>query len=96
MAWSKQVQGIQSVQARSVVQRLPMSGPLSFGHGVQVTLELDELGFQGSSAFLMGSVLSHLLSRQASVNSFCETVLRSASRGQIMCFAPHIGAHAVL
>jgi type VI secretion system protein ImpG len=96
MAWSKQVQGIQSVQARSVVRRLPMSGPLSFGHGVQVTLELDELGFQGSSAFLMGSVLSHVLSRQASVNSFCETVLRSASRGQIMCFAPHIGAHAVL
>ena len=85
-----------SVQSRRVVRRLPLTGPLSFGHGVEVTLEFDELGFQGSSAFLIGSVLSRFLARQASLNSFCETVLRSASRGEIMRCAPRIGAHAVL
>jgi len=96
LAWGKQLQGIQAVQAASVVRRLPMPGPLSFGCGVQITMDLDELGFQGGSAFLLGSVLERLLSRQASVNSFCETILRSASRGEFMRFVPRIGAHAVL
>lgn len=96
VAWSKQVEGIQSVQARSVVRRLPFPGPLTFGCGVEVTLTLDELGFQGTSAFLLGQVLDRFFARQASTNSFCETVLRSASRGEIMRCAPRIGSKAVL
>jgi type VI secretion system protein ImpG len=96
VAWSKQVESIQSVEARSVVRRLPFPGPLTFGCGVEVTVGMDELGFQGTSAFLLGSVLDRFFARQASANSFCETVLRSASRGEIMRCAPRIGARAVL
>lgn len=95
-SWSKQVESLQWVEAKSVVRRLPFPGPLTFGCGVEVTALVDELGFQGGSAFLLGQVLSHLFARHASANSFCETVLRSASRGEIMRSKPRIGEKAVL
>ena len=94
--WAKQIDSIQAVQARTVVRRLPFDGPLTFGCGIEVTAVLDELGFQGSSAFMLGSVLERLFARHASANSFVETVLRSASRGEIMRGVPRIGTHAVL
>jgi type VI secretion system protein ImpG len=96
VAWSKQIESLQWVEAKSVVRRLPFPGPLTFGCGVEVTALVDELGFQGSSAFLLGQVLSQLFARQASANSFCETVLRSASRGEIMRSKPRAGEKAVL
>jgi type VI secretion system protein ImpG len=96
VAWSKQVESLQWVQARSVVRRLPFPGPLTFGCGVEVTALVDELGFQGSSAFMLGQVLDRFFARHASANSFCETVLRSASRGEIMRCKPRMGAGAVL
>jgi type VI secretion system protein ImpG len=74
VAWNKQVDAVQWVQAESVVRRLPFSGPLTFGCGVEVTALVDELGIQGSSAFLLGQVLDRFFARQASANSFCETV----------------------
>ncbi len=95
-AWAKQVEAIQSVQAASVVRRLPFPGPLTFGCGVEVAVQVDELGFQGGSAFLLGCVLEHLFARHASANSFCETVLRSASRGEILRSRPRLGCHPVL
>ena len=95
-SWARQIESIHWLEARSVVRRLPFPGPLTFGCGVEVTALVDELGYQGSSAFLMGSVLEHFFARHASANSFCETVLRSASRGEIMRSAPRIGTHAVL
>ncbi len=95
-AWAKQIESIHWLEARSVVRRLPFPGPLTFGCGVEVTALVDELGFQGSSAFLMGQVLERFFARHAAANSFCETVLRSASRGEIMRSAPRIGTHAVL
>lgn len=96
VAWTKQVDSLQWVEAKSVVRRLPFPGPLTFGCGVEVTALVDELGFQGSSAFLLGQVLGRFFARHASANSFCETVLRSASRGEIMRTPPRIGEKAVL
>ena len=96
VAWRKQAEGIQAVDARTVVRRLPFPGPLTFGCGVEVTVSVDELGFQGTSAFLLGQVLDRFFARHAAVNSFCETVVRSSSRGEIMRTAPRIGDRPVL
>lgn len=96
VAWAKQVESVQWVEAKSVVRRLPFPGPLTFGCGVEVTVLVDELGFQGSSAFLLGQVLARLFARQASANSFCETVLRSSTRGEIYRSKPRVGERAVL
>jgi type VI secretion system protein ImpG len=94
--WAKQVDGIRSVDAKSVVRRLPFAGPLTFGCGVGVTVSIDELGFQGASAFLLGTVLERFFARHASANSFVETLVRSESRGDILRGKPRIGSHAVL
>jgi type VI secretion system protein ImpG len=89
--WRKQVDGVQAVRARQVTRRLPFPGPLTFGAGVQVEVDVDELSFQGASAFLLGSVLEQLFARQAAINSFSETVLRSASRGVLMRWPARVG-----
>ena len=94
--WAKQVDGIRSIDAKSVVRRLPFAGPLTFGCGVGVTVSIDELGFQGASAFLLGTVLERFFARHASANSFVETLVRSESRGDILRGKPRIGSHAVL
>ena len=96
VSWSKQVEGIQAVEARAVVRRLPFPGPLTFGCGVEVTTTVDELGFQGSSAFLLGCVLEHFYARHASANSFSETIVRSATRGEILRSPPRVGSKAML
>ncbi|HZT55262.1 MAG TPA: type VI secretion system baseplate subunit TssF, partial [Burkholderiaceae bacterium] len=96
MNWSKQVEGIVAVRAVPVTRRLPQGGPLTFGSGVQVEVEVDELGFQGASAYLMGSVLEHFFARQAAINTFTETVLRSSTRGVIGHWPPRVGEQPLL
>ncbi|MEX8519921.1 MAG: type VI secretion system baseplate subunit TssF [Leptothrix sp. (in: b-proteobacteria)] len=95
-SWRKQIEGIQSVSARPVTRRLPFPGQLSFGSGVQIDLDVDELAFQGGSAFLLGSVLEHYFARQATLNSFTLTRLHSASRGTLMQWPARIGARRIL
>jgi type VI secretion system protein ImpG len=94
--WRKLVEGIRSVRARTVTRRLPGDGRLSFGTGVQVDVEVDELGLQGSSATLLGSVLERFFARHAALNSFTETRLFSAARGQIMQWPPRLGQAPIL
>ncbi len=88
--WARQVQGVQGLQARPVVRRLPFDGPLSFGSGVEITLELDELAFQGGSAFLLASVLERFFARHAAVNSFTQFTLRTPQRGEVVRWPPRI------
>jgi type VI secretion system protein ImpG len=73
------------------VRRLPLDGPASFARGVEVTLECDEAAFEGTSVALLGSVLDRFFSRYVSINSFTETVLRSAQRGEIARWPLQIG-----
>jgi type VI secretion system protein ImpG len=94
--WRKQVEGVIAVRAHAVTRRLPQGGPLTFGSGVQVEVEIDELGFQGASAHLLGSVLDHVFARQAAINTFCETVVRSTTRGVIGHWPPRVGEQALL
>jgi type VI secretion system protein ImpG len=104
----KQIEGIRSVRVAPVVRRLPM-GPrqrratqspapalLAFGRGVEIAVEVDELAFEGGSAFLLGSVLNQYFSRYVSINSFTETALRSLGRGEINRWVPQWGARPTL
>ncbi|MDQ6684195.1 MAG: type VI secretion system baseplate subunit TssF [Pseudomonadota bacterium] len=95
-AWRRQVEGVQQLSGRSVVRRLPFPGPLTFGSGVEIVLELDELAFQGASAFLFASVLERFFARFAAINSFTQLTLRTVQRGEVMRWAPSIGRREVL
>jgi type VI secretion system protein ImpG len=92
----RQVEGIRSVKVDRVVRRLPASGPIAFGRGLEITLEVDELAFEGGSAYLLGAVLDQYFARYVSINSVTETVLRSQSRGEISRWMPHWGGRPTL
>ena len=96
----KQIDGVRSVRVTPVVRRLPSiagsGSTLAFGRGLEITLELDDMAFEGASAFLLGSVLSHYFSRYVSLNSFTETVLRTLGRGEINRWVPQWGARPTL
>jgi type VI secretion system protein ImpG len=95
-SWRKQVDSIRSVTARQVARRLPGAGRLAFGSGVQIELELDDMGLQGTSTVLLGSVLEHFFARHAAINSFTETRLRTPSRGLVMQWPPRMGQAAII
>jgi type VI secretion system protein ImpG len=92
----RQIEGIRSVGVRRVVRRLPVRDRIAFGRGVEVTLNVDEMGFAGGSAFLLGAVLDRYFARYVSINSVTETVLRSDSRGEINRWAPRWGTRPTL
>ena len=79
-----------------VVRRLPGRGPIAFGRGLEITVDVDEMGFEGGSAFLLGAVLDRYFARYVSINSVTETVLRSQSRGEINRWAPNWGTRPTL
>jgi len=76
----RQIEGIRSVRVGPVVRRLRGPGPLAFGRGLEIVVQVDEMAFEGASAFLLGAVLSRYFARHVSINSFTETVLRSDNR----------------
>jgi type VI secretion system protein ImpG len=105
----KQIEGIRSVRVAPVVRRLPppddadhgvrrrgRASTLAFGRGLEITIEVDEMAFEGGSAFMLGSVLHHYFCRYVSINSFTETVLRSLTRGEINRWMPLWGARPTL
>ena len=92
----KQIEGLRSVRTRPSVRRLPFAGTLAYGRGIEIVLEVDELAFQGGSAFLFGAVMEQFFARHVSINSFTETVLRSTARGEVMRWVPRCGERPIL
>jgi type VI secretion system protein ImpG len=92
----RQIDGLRSVQTQPVVRRLPMSGPIAFGRGVRVRVEVEDLAFEGASAFLLGCVLERFVARYASINSFTQLEIHSSGRGDILAGRPRCGTRAIL
>jgi type VI secretion system protein ImpG len=92
----RQIEGIRSVRIARIVRRLREPGPLAFGRGLEINLHVDELAFQGASAYLLGAVLDRYFARHVSINSFTETVLRSDARGEISRWGMQAGARPTL
>jgi type VI secretion system protein ImpG len=90
-ATRKQINGIQSIRSEPVLRALPGAGPLSYGRGLELSLECDETAFSGSGVFLLASVLERFFAKYVSINSFTEMVLKTVQRGEIMRWPPTIG-----
>ena len=73
---ARHVRGITGISARPVIERLPIAGPMCFGRGTEVTLEIDETQFAGHSALLLSALLARLFARYAAVNAFVQTRTR--------------------
>ena len=92
----KRVEGVRKLSVKPIVRRLPGPGPITHGRGLEIALEVEELAFQGNSAFLFGSVMEQFFARYVSLNSFTETVLASSERGEIMRWRPRCGTRPIL
>jgi type VI secretion system protein ImpG len=92
----RQIQGLRSIRGQRTVARVPLPGPIAFGRGIQVDIEVDELAFEGAGAFLFGSVLERFLARHASLNTFVTTVLRTTQRGEVARWKPRCGTRPIL
>jgi type VI secretion system protein ImpG len=92
----RQIEGIRSVKVGRIVRRLHGPGPLAFGRGLEIVMQIDELAFEGASAFLFGAVLDRYFARHVSINSFTETVLRADGRGEINRWGVQWGARPTL
>jgi type VI secretion system protein ImpG len=92
----RQLEGISSVAVSPIVRRMPARGPVTMGRGLEIILTCDERYFEGTSSFVLASVLEEFFSRHASINAFTETVLRVTGRGEIMRWKSRLGRRAVL
>ncbi|MGX2030709.1 type VI secretion system baseplate subunit TssF [Methylocaldum gracile] len=87
----RQIEGVLSIGSKNVVRRVDAAGPIVFGRGLEIAVEFDESAFEGSGCFLLGAVLEQFFARYVSLNSFAETSVRTAERGEIMRWPLRIG-----
>lgn len=92
----KQIEGVKSITSRPVTRRVPTTGPIAFGRGLELALTLDEAHFEGTGSFLLGAVLDVFFSRYVSINSFTETVVRTVERGEVIRWPMRTGRRHTL
>jgi type VI secretion system protein ImpG len=93
---ARQIEGLLSVRSKPVVRRVRTPGPIAFARGLEITLNFDELAFEGTGVFIFGAVLEQFFAKYVSLNSFTETVVRTQQRGQIMVWPAQVGKRQIL
>lgn len=88
----RQLEGIVSVSSRPVVRQRRNRSHVEIAHGLEIKVTVDESAFEGTGAYLLGSVLERYFARYASVNSFTETVLSSIQRNELARWPVRLGA----
>ncbi|MFK7997913.1 MAG: type VI secretion system baseplate subunit TssF [Granulosicoccus sp.] len=92
----RQLEGIVSVTSKPVVRQRRYRSHVEIAHGIEVDVKVDESAFEGTGAYLLGSVLERYFARYASVNSFSETVLSSVQRSEIERWPVQLGTRQSL
>jgi type VI secretion system protein ImpG len=95
-AAARQIEGVLQVAYAPVVRRIPMPGPMSFARGLEITLLLDDTAFEGAGVLTLASVLERFFARYVSLNSFAQTRVRSAARGDLKRWPVRTGARQLL
>ncbi len=88
----RQAEAVRRVAIAPRTRRLHVPGPIVFARGLEIRLTVEEGGFAGASAFLLGAVLEQFFGRLASMNTFTELVLVSETRGEIKRWPPRMAA----
>lgn len=92
----RQVEGVRSVSHRQVVRRIPGGGPITYGRGLQLDVSLEDSAYEGVGPLRLGYVLDRFFARHVSLNSFVETRLLSAVRGEIKQWPVRTGTRHLL
>lgn len=92
----KQIEGMTSIESRPIVRRMS-DGVLSTAvRGLELKLGFDDSFFEGTSVYLLGSVLERFFRRYVTINSFTETVLHTQQRGEIARWKPETGLARII
>ena len=95
-AAARQIDGVRRVSYQPVVRRVPIPGPISYGRGLEISLTMDDASFEGTGILSLGSVLERFFARYVSINSFTQTRLQSATRGEVKTWPVRLGSRQAL
>jgi type VI secretion system protein ImpG len=95
-AAARQIDGVRSVSYQPVVRRMPIAGPISYGRGLEISLTFDDAAFAGSGILSLGGVLDRFFARYVSINSFAQTRIQSATRGDIKTWPVRTGSRQII
>ena len=96
LSGQRQIEALRSVTSAPIARRLPVPGPICFGRGLQITVELDDAAFEGAGVYIFGAVLEQFFAKYVSINGFTETRLRTAQRGLVVQWPPRGGQCKIL
>ncbi|MEM9343580.1 MAG: type VI secretion system baseplate subunit TssF [Pseudomonadota bacterium] len=92
----KQLEGLVSVASRPIVRRMSDAVLSTAVRGLEIKVEFDESFFEGTSVYLLGSVLERFFRKYTTINSFTETVLSTQQRGEIARWKPADGLGRII
>lgn len=69
------VKAFRGLAASIVNRRLPGEGPVAYGRGLKLSLDVETDYLRGTGAFVLSSVLERFFARAATLNSFTQTTL---------------------
>jgi type VI secretion system protein ImpG len=92
----RRISGLSHLATRRVVRHIGADAWRGFCRGTEITLEFDETGFAGASAWLLGAVLSRFFGLYAAVNTFTELVMKSRQREKAWRWPALTGQQIVL
>ena len=95
-ATNMQLEGIVSVTSRPIVRRISDEVLSTAVRGLEITIELDESFFEGSSVYLLGAVLERFFRKYVTINSFTETVMKTQQNGEIARWRPETGLGRII
>ncbi len=84
------------MKTHPIVRRIPGSGPISVGRGLEIVLTMDEGSFGGAGGILLAAVLDRFFAKYGSINAITETVLSSPERGEVMRWPMQVGNRPIL
>ncbi len=91
---ARHARAVAAVSSRPVVERLDLPGPLAFGRGTEITLDIDEAPLAGASRLLLPALLDRLFARHASINAFVRTRTRLVQKQEEMSWPMRPGLRA--
>ena len=92
----KRIRGVRSLDSRPIVRRIRRAGGVGAARGIEIVVTLDDRAFEGSGAFLLGAILDRFFAEYAAINSFTQTVVKTAEWGEIMRWPVRLGARGTL
>jgi type VI secretion system protein ImpG len=92
----RQIDGVRNISHRPIVRRMPISGPITYGRGLQIDVVLDDAAFEGAGILCLASVLERYFARSVSLNSFTQLRLLSQTRGEIKQWPVRLGNRKIL